>query len=435
MPDDKYTLTSATINFRLASRVLSVTASVATTYFFRAVASDGKLRTGAITGESNQHVARELRRQGLTPVYVGGQPGKNTSVLNVDLKIPGFSAGSKKDVLYFTQELSTLLNSGVPVDRALGIAGELTDRAQFRGIIQDVLRVLKGGRSLADSLALHPTYFSDLYINMVRAGEASGSLASVFDRLAEFERSRDDLRGFIVSSMVYPVLLALVGVGVVIVLLTFVVPRFASIFDDSHMKIPVPTMIMLETSKIITQWWWAAALAIFGSITAFWIYIRSEAGRIWWDRARLRIPMLGDALRKAETSRFARAMGTLVANSVPLVQSIGIAAGILNNAVFTGALKEVAQGVKRGEGLAAPVRRTGVFPPLAAHLLTVGEETGRLDAMFNRMAEIYEAETRAGIKRFTTLFEPLVILIMGIIVGGMILSILLAITSINDVAV
>ncbi len=408
---------------------------MATTYFFRAVASDGKLRTGAITGESNQHVARELRRQGLTPIYVGGQPGKTAAAWNVTLKLPGFSAGSKKDVLYFTQELSTLLNSGVPVDRALAIAGELTDRAQFRGIIQDVLRVLKGGRSLADSLALHPIYFSDLYINMVRAGEASGSLASVFDRLAEFERSRDDLRGFIVSSMVYPVLLALVGVGVIIVLLTFVVPRFASIFDDSHMKIPVPTMIMLETSKVITQWWWVAALVIAGSATAFWLYIRSEAGRVWWDRSRLRIPMLGDALRKAETSRFARAMGTLVANSVPLVQSIGIAAGILNNVVFTRALKEVAQGVKRGEGLATPVRRTGVFPPLAAHLLTVGEETGRLDAMFNRMAEIYEAETRAGIKRFTTLFEPLVILIMGIIVGGLILSILLAITSINDVAV
>ena len=177
---------------------------MATTFFFRAVASDGKLRTGAITGESNQHVARELRRQGLTPIYVGGQPAKSTTALNATLKLPGFSAGSKKDVLYFTQELSTLLNSGVPVDRALAIAGELTDRAQFRGIIQDVLRVLKGGRSLADSLALHPIYFSDLYINMVRAGEASGSLASVFDRLAEFERSRDDLRGFIVSSMVYP---------------------------------------------------------------------------------------------------------------------------------------------------------------------------------------------------------------------------------------
>ncbi len=404
---------------------------MATTFFFRAVASDGKLRTGSITSDSDKLVARELRRQGLTPLYVGAQAQKSAR----QLKLPSFGSGSRKDVLYFTQELSTLLNSGVPVDRALSIAGELTERTHFRGVIHDTLRVLKGGRSLADSLATHPEYFSDLYINMVRAGEASGSLATIFDRLAEFERSRDDLRGYIVSSMIYPMLLALVGLGAILVLLTFVVPRFATVFEDGHMKIPVPTMLMLEASKLITGWWWAAALAIVTAVVGWRLFVRTEFGRTWWDTYRLKIPLLGDALRKAETSRFARAMGTLVANSVPLVQAIHISAGILNNGLFTRALKDVAQGVKRGEGIAGPMRRAGVFPPLAAHLLTVGEETGKLDAMFTRMADIYEAETRAGIKRFTALFEPLVILVMGILVGALILSMLLAITSINDVAV
>ena len=404
---------------------------MATTFFFRAVASDGKLRTGSITGETDQVVTRELRRQGLTPLYVGSQARKGA----LDFKLPSLGGGAKKDVLYFTQELSTLLTSGVPVDRALGIAGELTERTNFRGVIQDVLRVLKGGRSLADSLALHPAHFSELYVNMVRAGEASGSLATVFERLADFERSRDDLRGYIISSMVYPVLLLLVGLAAVLVLITFVVPRFASVFEDSHMKIPLPTLVMLEASKVITQWWWVAAASLVGLTVAFRFYIRSAAGRTWWDTGRLRVPLLGDVLRKMETSRFARAMSTLVANSVPLVQAINIAGGILNNVSFTRALKEVAQGVKRGEGIAGPVRRAGVFPPLAGHLLTVGEETGKLDLMFSRMADIYESETRAGIKRFTALFEPLVILVMGIMVGALILSMLLAITSINDVAV
>lgn len=404
---------------------------MATTFFFRAVASDGKLRTGSITGETDQVVTRELRRQGLTPLYVGAQAKNNA----LEFKLPSFGSGSKKDVLYFTQELSTLLTSGVPVDRALGIAGELTERPNFRGVIQDVLRVLKGGRSLADALGTHPDHFSDLYVNMVRAGEASGSLATVFERLADFERSRDDLRGYIISSMVYPVLLLLVGLTAVLVLITFVVPRFAAVFEDSHMKIPLPTLIMLEASKVITQWWWVGALAIIGVVVGFRVYIRSAAGRTWWDTGRLRVPLLGDLLRKMETSRFARAMSTLVANSVPLVQAINIAAGILNNVSFTRALKEVAQGVKRGEGIAGPVRRAKVFPPLAAHLLTVGEETGKLDAMFARMADIYESETRAGIKRFTALFEPLVILVMGVMVGALILSMLLAITSINDVAI
>ena len=163
-------------------------------------------------------------------------------------------------------------------------------------------------------------------------------------------------------------------------------------------------------------------------------YIGTQSGRMWWDTWRLKLPLLGDALRKAETARFARAMSTLVANAVPLVQSINISAAILNNRFVARALEAVAQGVKRGEGIAAPLRRVAVFPPLAAHLLTVGEETGRLDTMFARMAEIYENDTRAAVKRFTAIFEPLVILVMGIMVGALILSMLLAITSINEVA-
>ena len=400
-------------------------------YFFKAVAPDGKLRTGSITGESDQVVARELRRQGLTPIYVGMAPKKS----GFELKLPAFGGRRRRDVLFFTQELSTLLNAGVPLDRAISITGELTERPEFRFIVQDLLRVLKGGKSLGDSLATHPEYFSDLFVNMVRAGEASGALAVVFERLSEFERSRDDLRSYIISAMIYPALLSLVGLASVFVLLTFVVPRFASVFADSHMKIPLPTQIMLEVSKVVQTYWWAAAGAVAVFLIAWRAYVQTAAGRLWWDGFRLRVPLLGDALRKAETARFARAMATLVANAVPLVQSIGISAAILNNRRIAGSLDAVAQGVKRGEGIAGPIRKAGMFPPLAAHLLTVGEETGRLDQMFARMADIYENDTRAAIKRFTSIFEPIVILVMGIMVGALILSMLLAITSINEVAV
>jgi len=402
-----------------------------TTFFFRAVASDGRMRSGSLTGDSEKLIARELRKQGLTPIYVGLKPNASS----FEIKLPAFGKNKRKNVLFFTQELSTLLSAGVPLDRALSITGELTDQAEFRFIVLDVLRVLKSGRTLADSLATHPDYFSDLYINMVRAGEASGALAIIFERLAEFERSRDDLRSYIVSSMIYPGLLAMVGVGSIFILLEFVVPRFASMFADSRMKIPAPTQMMLSASQVVQSYWWlgASALVIFA---IFWqVYTRTPAGRLWWDGARLRIPMLGDALLKAETARFARAMATLVANTVPLVQSIGISAATLGNQTISRALVGVALGVKRGEGIAAPLRRAGVFPPLAAHLLTVGEETGRLDTMFSRMADIYENDTRASIKRFTAVFEPIVILVMGVMVGALILSMLLAITSINDVAV
>jgi len=400
------------------------------TFHYRAVAADGKLRSGVITAESGKTVARELIRQGLTPVYVGFEEKKSTA-----LQLPSFGSGRRRDVLFFTQELSTLLNSGVPLDRALSITSELTTRQQFRTVVLDILRAIKGGKSLADSLALHPAYFSDLFINMVRAGEASGSLGQIFERLSEFERSRDELRSYIVSSMIYPGLLALVGAGSIFVILNFVVPRFASIFDDSRMKIPLPTLIMLQASHIVQNWWWVVALVFAAAIGGFRFYIGTPGGRFWWDTARLKLPILGDALQKAETSRFARAMSTLVGNSVPLVQSLHISAGILFNSRMANSLKEVAQGVKRGEGIAQPLARTKMFPPLASHLLTVGEETGKLDLMFARMADIYEEETRASIKRFTAIFEPIVILVMGVIVGGLVLSMLIAISSINDVAI
>jgi general secretion pathway protein F len=402
---------------------------MATAYFFRAVAADGKLRTGTLSAETDRHVAAELKRQGLIPVYVGLEQKAGNA-----LKLPAFQRGRRKDILFFTQELATLLNAGVPLDRGLSITAELTEHANFRTLVLDIVRLIKGGKSLADSLAAHPMYFSDLYVNMVRAGEASGSLSQIFERLAEFERTRDDLRSYIVSSLIYPGLLTIVGISSIIVLLEFVVPRFAQIFSDPRMTIPVPTQMLLATSRYLQLYWLPGAIILGVAIISFVTYIRTVSGAMWWDSFRLRVPVLGDALRKAETARFARAMGTLVAASVPLVQSIGISRGILNNRRIAGALERVITGVKRGEGIAGPLSKAGEFPPLAAHLLSVGEETGHLDAMFVRMADIYETETRSAIRRFTSLFEPLIILVMGLLIGTLILSLMLAITSINDIA-
>ncbi|WP_031496126.1 type II secretion system F family protein [Bryobacter aggregatus] len=401
-----------------------------TTFQFRAVTSDGKARSGSYTAASEKLVAIELRRQGLTPTYIGLEKPSG-----FELKLPEFGGKKRRDVLFFTQELATLLSSSVPVDRALSIVSELTERQEFRSVVLDILRMLKGGKSLADSIATHPSYFSELYINMVRAGEASGSLATVFQRLSHFERNRDELRGYIISSMMYPLLLGLTGLGAIVVLMYFVVPRFATIFEGGRMQIPLPTLIMLRTSEFLQAWGWLLGIVVAAALVSFLSYIGTKDGRWWWDDFRLRIPLLGDALRKAETARFARAMSTLVSNTVPLVQSLQIAGGTLANLRMARSLETVAQGVKRGEGISVPLRRSGQFPPLASHLLSVGEETGKLDEMFTRMADIYEADTRDAVKRFTSLFEPLLILTMGIIVGALILSMLLAITSINEVAI
>jgi general secretion pathway protein F len=243
-------------------------------YHFKAVAADGKLRTGVVTAESDKRVSQELKRQGLVPLYVGLGPQK----VSLALKLPKFATGARRDVLFFTQEISTLLTSGIPLDRALSITSEITERPQFRTIIVDVLRVLKSGRSLADSLATHPRYFSELYINMVRAGEASGTLDTIFQRLSEFERTRDDLRSYIISSMIYPLLLSLVGLGSVLILLNFVVPRFAAVFEGSHLKMPLPTYVMLQVSYYLKTYGWMVALVIAVAVIALQTYIRTRKG-------------------------------------------------------------------------------------------------------------------------------------------------------------
>jgi len=401
---------------------------VPATFHFRAVTSDGKSRTGTLSAPDAKHAARELQRQGLVPVYVGDRPQAKR-----EWKLPNFGFGRRRDILFFTQEIATLLSAGVPLDRALSITAELSERPEFRAVVDDVLRALKGGRSFADSLAVRKEHFSDIYLNMVRAGEASGSLAAIFERLSEYERTRDELRGYITSAMVYPALLACVGSGSIVLLLYFVVPRFAAVFAESRMKIPTPTLILIAVSDIVKTYGGWTLAALVAGVLALKRYIGTPVGRRWWDGFLLRIPLLGDATRKAQTAQFARAMGTLIGNGVALVQSLSIARSIVTNKRMSDSLETVAQGIKRGEGVAVPLTRSGQFPPLLAHLVSIGEETGKLDAMFTRAAEIYDKDTRDAIRRFTSLFEPLIILLMGVVIGSLILSLMMAITSLNDV--
>ena len=396
------------------------------TFHYKALAADGRVTAGALVVEDDRAAARELRRKGLTPVFIGAdKPG--------GLSLPSFGRKAKaSDILHFTEEIATLLNAGVPLDRALEITSELTEKDRFKSIVVDLQRTLRGGKGFADTLASHPEVFSELYINMVRAGEISGSLPLVMDRLAQFERQRDELRNYILSSLTYPALLVTVGSASIFILLRYVIPRFAEAFTSSNIPMPLPMQILMGISEFVTAYGWLVIGLIVVGLIALRSWVRSEEGRLKFDRLKLRIPVLGQALLKADVARFARAMGTLISNTVPLVQSLSITKGIISNRVLSNALEPIAKGVKRGEGLALPLKKSGVFPSLAGHLLTVGEETGRLDEMFNRMADIYDKDTREAIKRFTALFEPAVILFLGVVVGAMILSVMLAITSINQ---
>ena len=249
------------------------------------MASDGKIRTGSLTGDNDKARGPRAAQTGAHAGLRGRGAQEN---VGFELKLPSFGRGRRRDVLFFTQELSTLLNAGVPLDRALSITSELTEQPAFRFIVLDMLRVLKGGKSLADSLATHPDYFSDLYINMVRAGEASGALAAIFERLAEFERSRDDLRNYIISSMIYPALLACVGLGSILILLNFVVPRFAAIFADAHHEDPRAHADHARGQRISCRPTGGWRRGVLVAVIVVWrVYTRTVAGRLWWDGARL----------------------------------------------------------------------------------------------------------------------------------------------------
>ena len=298
-------------------------------------------------------------------------------------------------------------------------------------MVRQIRSALRSGESLAGALAQQPERFSRLYVNMVLAGEAAGALPRIMDRLAAFERGREELRGHVLSSLAYPVLLLLVGCASVVLLLAYIVPKFAASFLASSLAMPLPMQLLLEASEAMRNWWLVIltlpAVAALGVIA----WARTDSGRVWIDALVLRAPVLGSAVVKAETARFARAMATLLTSAVPLVEALGLARGVLSNRALAAALEPVQHEVQRGESLARAVERSGVLPRLADHLLVVGEETGHLDRMFDRLADIYARQTRETLKRFTALFEPLVILVLGGVIGAMILSILLALTSVQ----
>ena len=399
-------------------------------FFYKALEKSGGTVDGELEGSDDKTVALKLQNMGLMPIHIGTKQ----SVRPWDLQIQWpFGGVSSKDVMFFTQELSTLVNAGLPLDRSLVICKELSDKPRLQSVVGDILEGIRQGKSFADSLSRHPKAFSKLYVNMVRAGEASGSLPTVLDRLVEFQQSADELKSYLISSLIYPSLLTFVGGASVIVLLNYVIPKFAEVFQDVGQSLPLPTQILLTISETTKAHWWWGIVGTGILLFIFSRFIATNKGRLFWDKLKLKIAILGQVLSKIEVARISKTLGTLVHNAVPLVQSLNIVKEITGNKVIANAIQEISEGVKEGEGVAVPMKRTGVFPPLAIHLVEVGEETGRLDDMLLELSRVYDKEVRSSIKNLITLFEPLMILVMGIMVGAIVISMLLAIVSINEV--
>ncbi|MGB4061247.1 MAG: type II secretion system F family protein [Burkholderiaceae bacterium] len=420
-------------------------------FAWKAARADGQLSEGRIEAPTQAQALRLLRGQGLTPIRVteGGAAGvpplatqpTAAGAQPVPKPVPFWKrtagqggAANGADVLLLTTELSIMLKAGLALDTALRVLIGMSHKPAVASITQTVLDDVKGGVPLSKALTRHRDLFGDFYINMVRSGEASGQLSAVFERLVEHMERLRALRESVVSATIYPAILLGVAVLSLVAMLGFVVPQFETLFKDMGDALPAPTLFVMHLGQTFTEYGWAMAI---GAVVA-WLWarqwLRSPSGKIWWQNTALRLPVLGSLLHKYDLTLFARSLGTLLGNGVPLLGALHIATETVGNGKLRQALATVAPKVKDGGKLVDALSGTGIFEPLAINLVRVGEETGRTGPMLLELAHIFNRDVETGIKRALTMLEPLLILVLGLLIAAIIVSILLGILSVNDLA-
>jgi general secretion pathway protein F len=386
---------------------------------------EGAIVEGVIEAVDEKDVAQRLKNSGVIPLSIASPKeglGKRFA-----------RKSSRGDILTFTTELSSLLGAGLPLDRSLNILSDISESGEMKNIIKSVLKSIREGSSFSDALQKHPRVFPKLYVNMIRAGEAGGVLDVVLDKLNEFLESSRELKDHVFSAMIYPVILLFTGGASIVVLLTWVLPKFSVIFSEMHTQLPASTRMIIGFSEAIASYWWILLACAAGGWVVFRNYVKTPAGRLQWDSFKLKL--MGDVIRKIETARFARTLGTLLRSGVPLLQALHNSKDIINNQVIASAIDTVSRGAKEGKGIAAPLAAANVLPALALSMIKVGEETGQLDTMLLKVAVTYEKSLRIAIKRFVSLMEPALILGMGLVIGFIVLSMLMAIFSITNLPV
>jgi general secretion pathway protein F len=394
-------------------------------FSYTATTMEGSVIEGVIEAAEEKSAIEKLKHTGVIPLKLAAP--KEESVRRI------WRRSARGDVLTFTTEMSALLSAGLPLDRSLNILSDISESKEMKGIIQSILKSIREGSAFSDALQRHPKIFSKLYISMIRAGEVGGVLDVVLDKLGEFLETSKELKDTVISAMIYPTVLVLTGGASIIVLLTFVLPKFSVIFAELGNALPLPTQILLAVSNALQSYWWIALAIVVGGWVFLKSYIKSDAGRYKWDALKLRL--MGEVTRKLETARFCRTLGTLLKSGVPLLQALTNAKEVLGNRVIASAIDSVSKGIKEGKGIAVPLSEAHVFPPLALSMIKVGEETGQLDTMLLKVATTYEKGLREALKRFMSLLEPLMILTMGLIIGFIVISMLLAIFSITDLPI
>lgn len=402
-------------------------------FLYKAVGQDGQVVEAQREATDEQALVGALQADGLVPITVVLASSKPLSRLT--LRRQNRSSLSTNDISNFTKELATLLNAGLPLDRSLSLLVELTDDGtQLQIMVSQILDKVRGGVSLSQALEEQTGVFSKFYINMIRAGEAGGHLEGVLDRLSEYLESSKELRGTVKTALIYPAILVLMAIVSLLVLLTFVVPQFQEMFESSGRELPLPTQIVVGISSFLQSYWWLFVLAFVGLVFYMKTQLSHTESRSTWDKRFLAIPYVGDLIKKIEIANFSRTLGTLLGNGVSLLSALSIVKETLNNQVLAEKVGHATENLKEGGDMSGPLIESALFPKMATQMIQLGEETGSLEEMLDRVASTYDKEIKVTIERLLAMLEPALIVGLGLLIAGIIISVLMAILSVNDLA-
>lgn len=402
-------------------------------YAWKGVAPSGKAVAGVRDAESPKVLRQLLRKDGVHVMSFelsrGGKLAKEQNAkkggLSRDVDLGGLLGGVKKvEIAAFTRQMATLVKAGIPLADALGALVDQIANLRLKTPVSEVRAAVNEGSSLADALAKHPKLFDELFVSMVRAGEVAGNLDDVLIRLSEFLESSQKLKSKITGAMVYPVVMVVVGTVIMAVLMIKVIPNITSMFKQQGKTLPWNTRLLIWTSDVLGQWWWAITIGLIGAIILFMRWARSKEGRRVWDAFALRLPVVGELVRTVNVSRFARTLGTMLQSGVPMLRALETAKQIVGNVLIQGAIEDAKRAVTEGESLAQTLKKSGHFPATMIHMVAVGERAGQLEQMLERVATTYDAEIDAKLSRFTSLLEPLMLVVMGGAVAFIVFSIL-----------
>ncbi|HOG09909.1 MAG TPA: type II secretion system inner membrane protein GspF [Smithella sp.] len=402
---------------------------------FEYIALDEKGRQlkGFIDASGVSAARQKLREENIFPVEINQTETKKESALAGALKINLWERVSANQVAVFTRQLSTLLGAGMPLVPSLSILMQQEKNPLLKKSLAQIREQVNEGKSLTEAMAEFPRIFPSFYLNMVRAGEASGTINLVLERLADFSENQQALMNKIRSALAYPIIMFIMGSAVIFLLMTFVVPKITGIFTDMNQTLPLVTIVLIKVSNFLKAFWWIILILLFGGLAAIrYMTTGTDSGRRAWDNIRLKIPVMGQINRKIAIARFCRTLATLLQSGVPLLTAMEIVRNIVNNVIIGDAIHQAARDLEEGKGLSGPLTKSGLFPPLVTEMIAVGEQSGTLETMLNRIAAAYENESQASITVMTSLLEPIMILFMGLVVGFIVVSILLPIFEMNQ---